>query len=195
MSNIEAIDKLIANFCRLSGVGAKTAQRYTFNIINMSEDEVAAFCSAMRDVKANVKFCPECGCFTESGICEICTKRDNSIICVVKDNKDVLAMEKVRNYTGTYHVLNGVLNPLEGIGSDDINIRQLLNRINDSTQEVIIATNPDVCGEATAMYIAKLIKPLGVKVTRLAQGVSVGSDLEYTDELTLSRALNNRQEI
>ncbi len=190
----DSINRLAHKFSKLPGVGAKTAMRYAYAVIGMSESEVDEFCTALRDVKHNVKFCAKCGNFTETDVCEICSKRSADTICVVTYPKDVVAMEKSHAYRGVYHVLHGTISPLEGRGADDIRVKELLARL-DGVKEVILATNPDVEGEATAMYIAKLIKPLGIKVTRIAQGVSVGTELEYADEVTLSRALSLRTEI
>jgi recombination protein RecR len=193
---IEPIGRLINEFSKLPGVGKKTAQRYAYKIINMSQDEAKEFAQSIIDCKSRVHYCKVCGNFTEEDVCEICKKRDNSIICVVKEPKDVIAMEKLREYKGVYHVLHGVISPMEGIGPNDIKIKELLARVNNgNVTEVIMATNPDVEGEATAMYIAKLLKPLGVNVTRLAHGIPIGSELEYTDEITLSRALQERKSI
>ena len=160
----------------------------------MTEEEVNDFCDALLAVKRSVKFCTKCGNFTEDDVCEICRKRDSSVICVVAYPKDVLALDKGGSYKGVYHVLHGTLSPLDGRGADDLNIKSLLARL-DGVKEVIMATNPDVEGEATAMYISRLIKPFGIKVTRLAQGISIGSDIEYADEVTLERALDGRVEI
>ncbi len=192
---IEPIGRLINEFTKLPGVGRKTAQRYAYKIIGMSETEAKNFADSIVNCKRKVRYCKVCGNFTENEVCDVCLQRDKSTICVVKEPKDVVAMEKLHEYKGVYHVLHGVISPMEGIGPDDIRIKELLARIDDSVQEVIMATNPDVEGEATAMYIARLLKPLGVKVTRLAHGIPVGGELEYTDEVTLSRALIERKQI
>lgn len=192
---IEPIGRLINEFSKLPGVGKKTAQRYAYRIIDMSEADAREFAESITECKRRVKYCKTCGNFTESETCEICRRRDGSQICVVKDPKDIVAMEKIHEYKGVYHVLHGVINPMDGVGPNDIKIKELLSRIDDSVKEVIMATNPDVEGEATAMYIAKLLKPLGVNVTRLAHGMPVGGELEYTDEVTLSRALSERKQI
>ncbi|MDE7182162.1 MAG: recombination mediator RecR [Clostridia bacterium] len=193
---IEPIGKLINEFSKLPGVGKKTAQRYAYKIIGMSDLEAKAFAESIMECKRKVKYCKVCGNFTEDEVCAICKTRDNSTICVVKEPKDVIAMEKLHEFKGVYHVLHGVISPMDGIGPNDIRIKELLSRVSDGTvQEVIMATNPDVEGEATAMYIAKILKPLGVKVTRLAHGIPIGSELEYTDEVTLSRALSERKQI
>ncbi len=186
--------KLIAQFTKLPGVGSKTAQRYAYKIVNMSTQEVEEFAKTLIDTKNNVHYCKICGNYTDKEVCDVCQKRDNSIICVVKEPKDIVAFEKVKDFKGVYHVLHGTLNPLMGIGVEDIRIKELLGRL-DGVKEVIMATNPDVEGEATAVYIARLIKPMGIKVTRLASGISMGSDIEYADEVTLSRALNDRKEL
>ena len=159
----------------------------------MSAAEAEAFAAAITECKRKVRYCKVCGNFTESEVCEICRSRDKSVICVVKDPRDVVAMEKLREFKGVYHVLHGVISPMDGVGPNDIRIKELLARIDGTVKEVIMATNPDVEGEATAMYIAKLLKPLGVNVTRLAHGIPIGGELEYTDEVTLSRALSERK--
>lgn len=191
---IEPIGKLINQFSRLPGVGKKTAQRYAYKIIGMDEGEVREFAQSLIDCKKKVRYCKVCGNFTENEICEICARRDRSSICVVKEPKDVIAMEKLHEFTGVYHVLHGVISPMDGIGPNEIRIKELLSRVNEGgVEEVIMATNPDVEGEATAMYIAKLLKPLAIKVTRLAHGIPIGSDIEYADEVTLSRAFSERK--
>ena len=193
---IEPIARLINEFSKLPGVGKKSAQRYAYKIINMTESEAQEFAAAILNVKKKVKYCKVCGNFTENDECDICKERDGRVICVVKEPKDVIALEKLHEYKGVYHVLHGVINPMEGVGPNDIRIRELLARLNEgNVEEVILATNPDVEGDATAMYIAKLIKPLGVKVTRLSRGIPVGSEIEYTDDVTLSRAFVERKEI
>lgn len=193
---IEPIGRLMNEFSKLPGVGKKTAQRYAYRVINMSEGEARAFADAIVDVKRKVRFCKVCGNFTENEVCDICLKRDKSVICVVKEPKDVIALEKLHEFKGVYHVLHGVINPMEGIGPNDIRIRELLARLSGGeVQEVILATNPDVEGDATALYIAKLIKPLGIRVTRLAHGIPIGSEIEYTDDVTLSRAFIERKEV
>ncbi len=178
---IEPIGKLINEFSKLPGVGKKTAQRYAYKIISMTDAEAKAFAESITNCKSKVRYCRVCGNFTDEEVCAICKKRDGATICVVKEPKDVIAMEKLHEYKG---------------GPNDIRIKELLNRVGDGTvTEVIMATNPDVEGEATAMYIAKLLKPLGINVTRLAHGIPIGSELEYTDEVTLSRALLERKSI
>ena len=192
----EPIERLIEYFKSLPGVGYKTAQRYAYSIIEGDESRAENFANAMKEAKEKVHFCKECGTYTVNEICDICKSRNKKIICVVKEPKDIIAMEKVKNYDGVYHVLFGCLNPLENKGPEDIRIKELLQRVQkDDVKEVIMATNPDVEGEATAMYIAKILKPFSVKVTRLAQGISFASDLEFADEVTLSKALEGRKEI
>ncbi len=192
---IEPIGRLINQLSKLPGVGKKTAQRYAYKIIDMPREEAEEFARSIIECKARVRYCTVCGNFTEGEICDICKRRDKSVICVVKDPRDVIAMEKLREFKGVYHVLHGVISPMDGVGPNDIRIKELLARIDGTVTEVIMATNPDVEGEATAMYIAKLLKPLGVNVTRLAHGIPVGSELEYTDEVTLTRAFIERKSI
>ena len=192
----EPIGRLINEFSKLPGVGKKTAQRYAYRIIDMPEEEARAFADAILSAKRKVHYCKICGNFTENDVCDICKERDGRVICVVKEPKDVIALEKLHEYRGVYHVLHGVINPMEGVGPNDIRIRELLARVGEGkVEEVILATNPDVEGDATALYIAKLIKPLGVRVTRLSRGIPVGSEIEYTDDVTLSRAFNERKEL
>ena len=193
---IEPIGRLMNEFSKLPGVGKKTAQRYAYRIINMPEEEARAFAAAIVGVKEKVRFCKICGNYTEDEVCAICSTRDKSVICVVKEPKDVVAFEKLHEFKGVYHVLHGVIDPMNGVSPNDIRIKELLARIAEGgVKEVIMATNPDVEGDATALYIARLIKPLGVTVTRLAHGIPVGSELEYTDEVTLSRALLERKQM
>mgnify|MGYP000776721955 FL=1 len=196
MENIDPIERLVSAFRSLPGVGLKTAERYAYAIIKNDEENAKEFAESILNAKLKVKYCKECGNYTDGEICAICAKRNPDIICVVKEPKDVVAMEKVKNFNGVYHVLHGTINPLENRGPNDIRIKELLERVNRlKTKEVIMATNPDVEGEATALYIARLLKPLGIKVTRLAQGISMGSELEYADEVTLTKALEKRSEI
>lgn len=196
MNNLDPMERLVAAFRTLPGVGVKTAQRYAYSIINREDESAKEFASSIIDAKTRIKYCAECGNYTDEEVCKMCKSRNDDVICVVKEPKDVTAMEKVRNYNGLYHVLHGTINPLENRGPNDIRIKELLERVSKlQTKEVIMATNPDVEGEATALYIAKLLKPLGVKVTRLAQGMSMGSELEYADEVTLTKALEKRSEI
>lgn len=193
---IEPIGKLINQFSHLPGVGNKTAARYAYHIINIKESEAKEFADAIMDVKKKVKFCSVCGNYTDNDPCPICKNVKHEIICVVAEPKDVAVIDRVKNFSGGFHVLHGTISPLSGRGPNDIRIKELLSRISaEDIKELIIATNPDVEGEATAMYIAKLVKPLGIKVTRIAQGVAMGSDLEYADEVTLSRAIEDRREI
>ena len=194
MKQLDCILRLSNKFARLPGVGAKTAQRYAYSVIDMSPEEVEEFCAALRDVKTQVRYCKECGNFTDKETCEICARRDKNVICVVAYPKDVLALERVSGYKGVYHVLHGTLSPLEGRGPDSLRIKELLARL-DGVEEVILATSTDVEGEATAMYLARLLKPMGVKVSRIAQGISMGSELEYADEVTLLKALEARTEL
>lgn len=192
----EPIERLIEYFRNLPGVGKKTAQRYAFYIIENNKEKAQNFAKAILDVKEKVKLCRECGNYSSSDLCPICERRNQKIVCVVQEPKDILSMEKVKTFEGVYHVLFGCINPLENKGPNDIKIKELLERVKrNKVEEVIMATNPDVEGEATAMYIAKILKPLGVKVTRLAQGISMGSDIEFADEITLEKALKSRQEI
>ena len=188
---MNSLDKLAHEFAKLPGVGAKTAMRYAYAVMGMSAEDAEEFSRAITDVKTKVHYCKKCGNFTEDEVCEICRKRPSDVICVVTYPKDVAAMEKSHCFGGVYHVLHGTISPLSGRSADDIRIKELLARL-DGVREVILATNPDVEGEATAMYIAALIKPLGIKVSRIAQGVSLGSDIEYADSVTLSRAIESR---
>ena len=194
---IDSFERLINEFSRLPAVGKKTAQRYAYFLLTMTDDEVKDFADAMVTAKESIHYCKICANFTDKELCDICSRQDKApIICEVQEPKDVTALEKVREFKGTYHVLHGVINPLEGKGPNDLNIRSLLDRVkNENIEEVIVATNPDVEGEATAIYIANLLKPLGVKVTRIAQGISMGSELEFTDAMTLSKALSSRHEM
>ena len=192
----EPIERLIEYFRSLPGVGYKTAQRYAYSIIEGDKERAQNFAQAIIEVKEKIGLCKECGNYTDKEVCDICAKRDKQVICVVTAPKDINSMEKVKSYNGVYHVLFGTLSPLDGKGPNDIKIKELLQRVQkDDVKEVIMATAPDVEGDATALYIAKLLKPLGVKVTRLAQGIAMGSDLEYADEITLSRALESRRDI
>lgn len=191
MKEISSIAALAARFSTLPGVGRKTALRYAYSVIDMSDAEVEAFCAALKDVKSSVRFCSVCGNFTDSDVCEICASRAHKQICVVAYPKDVTAIEKSGAFDGVYHVLHGTLSPMDNRTPDDLNIKSLIARL-DGADEVIVATNPDVEGEATAVYLARLIKPFGVKVTRIAQGISMGSELEYADAVTLSQALGRR---
>ena len=192
------LTKLIEQFASLPGIGIKTAQRLAFYVLTLSADEAKAFSDTIMEAHQKIKNCEVCKNFTDKPVCEICadTVRDHSIICVVEDAKDVVAFERTREYKGVYHVLHGLISPMDGIGPDQLYIKALLDRIAaDNVKEVIMATNPTVEGEATAMYISRLLKPLGIKVSRLAFGIPVGSSLEYADEMTLFKALENRSEI
>lgn len=192
------MERLTEQFARLPGIGGKTAQRLSFYILSLPAEEAQAFADAIVDAKKTVRLCPVCQNLTDQDLCDICAdpQRDQSKICVVAEPKDVLAMERAREYTGVYHVLHGVISPLNHVGPDDIRIRELLTRVGEgNVEEIIMATNPDTEGEATAMYISRLLRPMGVRVTRLAYGIPVGSQLEYADEVTLLRALEGRCEI
>ena len=193
-----ALQELTDQFARLPGIGGKTAQRLAFYVLQLPDSEAQAFADAIITAKKAVHTCPVCQNLTDREICPICDddSRDHSLICVVADPKDVVAMERSREFNGVYHVLHGVISPLNHVTQEDIRIRELLHRVADgNVREVIMATNPDTEGEATAMYISRLLRPMEVKVTRLAYGMSVGSQLEYADEVTLSRALEGRQTI
>ncbi len=192
-----AIEKLIEEFAKLPGIGQKTAQRLALHILNLPGDEVREFADALVKARGTIKYCSVCGNFTDKDPCSICgnPNRDKSIICVLEQPKDIITIEKVKEYNGLYHILHGNLSPMQGRGPQDIRIRELVSRMNEDVKEVIVATNPNIEGEATAMYIAKILKPLDVKVTRIAAGVPVGGDLEYADEVTLSKALEGRVEI
>ncbi|ECB9469279.1 recombination protein RecR [Listeria monocytogenes] len=194
----EPITKLIDSFMKLPGIGPKSAARLAFYVLDMKEDDVLDFAKALVDAKRNLSFCSVCGHITDKDPCYICsdTSRDRSVLCVVQESKDVIAMEKMRDFHGLYHVLHGTISPMDGIGPEDINIPDLLKRLQDDTiEEVILATNPNVEGEATAMYISRLLRPSGIKVTRIAHGLPVGGDLEYADEVTLSKAMEGRREV
>jgi len=194
-----ALEKLVEQFARLPGIGKKTAQRLAFFILSLPEEDTLAFAKAITEAKRSISFCPVCRNLTEGeGPCAICRnqKRDHAVICVVADPKDVIAMERAQEYSGLYHVLHGVISPMNHVGPDDLHIRELLEHVaQGEVLEVIMATNPDTEGEATAMYLSRLLKPFDVKVTRLAYGIPVGSHLEYTDEATLMRALEGRREM
>lgn len=195
--NLQSYSKLVAQFCKLPGIGAKTAQRLAYYILKMPEADVKQFALDMYDARRKVRYCTICGNLCEGEICEVCAdaKRDASIICVVKDARDVFAIEKTHEYRGLYHVLGGTISPLEGVGPDDIAIKPLLGRLTDNVKEVILATNPDVQGEATAAYISRLLKGFGVKVSRIAHGIPIGAELEYADEITLAKALEGRTSV
>lgn len=193
----EPISKLIEGFLRLPGIGPKTAQRLAFFVMGMKEDDVVDLAKALVRAKRDLQLCTVCGNFTEKERCNICMdkKRDVTVICVVQETKDLIAMERTKEYDGLYHVLHGAISPIEGVGPEELKIPDLLRRLGDDTvQELILATNPNIEGEATAMYLSKLIKPFGIKVTRIAHGLPVGGDLEYADEVTLTKSLEGRRE-
>ena len=192
-----SIEKLIQSFEKLPSIGHKTAARLAFHILNSSEEETNEFINSIQNAKKNLKYCSKCYNISDNDPCTICSnpKRNENIICVVEDVRDIIAIERTHEYNGVYHVLHGSISPMNGIGPDDIKIKELLARMTPEIKEVIIATNPRVEGEATAMYISKLLKPLGVKVSRIAHGIPIGGDLEYTDEITLSKALEGRREL
>jgi len=194
MRQPECIERLINELSKLPGVGKKTAQRYAYGIIEWDKQAASDLASAIIEVKEKIGKCSVCGNYSETPVCDICSTRDKRVICVVSYPKDVLSLERVSGFKGVYHVLGGVISPIDGVFEEDININGLLDRL-DGVQEVIIATNPDVKGEATAFTVAKRVKERGVKVTRLAQGISMGSEVEYADEVTLMRALESRVEI
>ena len=195
---IESLQNLAEQFGRLPGVGRKSAMRMAFAVLELSEEEARAFADTIIDAKQKIHLCPVCQNLTDRDLCPVCAdlSRDRSVICVVEDARDVISLEKVREYRGMYHVLHGVISPVNGVTPDKIKLRELLERIgaDDRVNEIIVATNPTVEGEATAMYIARLVKPLGIKVTRLAYGLPVGGNLEYADEVTLHRALDGRRD-
>lgn len=193
-----SIEVLIEQFAKLPGIGRKSAERLAFHVLDgMSSDEVKSMAKAVVDAKESIHLCPVCQNLTDEETCSICSgaKRDNSVICVVETPKDVAAIESTNEFSGLYHVLHGALSPIDNIGPDDIKIQELILRLNKDVKEIIMATNPTVNGTATAVYIQKLLKPFGVKVTRIAHGIPVGSGLEYTDEATLTKALEGRQEM
>lgn len=194
MKQPESIEKLINEFSKLPGVGKKTAQRYAYAIVEWDVSRAKALVDAIGEVKERVGKCEICGNYSETPVCEICSRRDKSVICVVSYPKDVLALERISGFSGVYHVLGGVISPIDGVFEENLNIDGLIRRL-DGVKEVIIATNADVKGEATAFTVAKKVKAAGVKVTRLAQGISMGSEVEYADEATLSRALESRVEL
>ena len=192
------LTKLISELGKLPGIGGKTAQRLAFHILSLPEEEVKSLAQTLIDAKSTMHYCSVCGNLTDTDPCGVCADaaRDHSVICVVESPRDVSAMERVREFTGVYHVLNGAISPMDGVGPEDINLRSLIVRLQETdVKEVILATNPNIEGEATAMYIARLIKPAGIKVTRIAHGLPVGGDLEYADEVTLSKAMEGRREL
>ena len=195
----KALQKLIGEFSRLPGIGVKTAQRLAFFLLSSDEETSLTLAEAIANAKKELRFCSVCGNLTDDDPCIICSdgSRDRSVICVVESPKDVAVIQRMNEYKGLYHVLHGVICPMEGVSPDDINLKQLIKRLqdNDDVKEVIIATNPNIEGEATAMYVAKLIKPAGIRVTRIAKGIPVGGDLDYTDDITILRAMEGRREL
>ena len=192
------VARLIEEFEKLPGIGHKTAQRLAFHVLSMPIEKVERLATSISDAKLKTRYCSVCGNLTDSEVCSLCSSntRDDSVICVVEDARDVAAMERIKEFKGLYHVLHGAISPMEGIGPEDIKIKELLLRIQGKEiKEVILATNPNIEGEATAMYISKLLKPLGIKATRIAHGIPVGGDLEYADEVTLAKALEGRREL
>ena len=194
-----ALNKLINELGKLPGIGGKTAQRLAFHIMNLTDREAEELAQAIISAKRNLHYCSVCGNLTDQDPCGICAdaERDRSTICVVETPQDVMAMERIREYKGLYHVLHGAISPTEGIGPNDINLKSLITRLqnNDEVKEIIVATNPNIEGEATAMYISRLIKPSGIRVTRIAHGIPVGGDLEYADEVTLLKAVEGRRDL
>ena len=193
---IEQLARLVNAFSKLPGIGGKTALRLAYHVISAPEEDIRDLTLALQEIKKKIKYCTQCGNFCEGELCDICAnpRRNHTQICVVKDPRDVIAMEKAESFQGVYHVLHGTISPMDGIGPDDIRIKELLNRL-DGVAEVILATNPDVEGDATAVYIARLLKPMGIKTTRIAHGIPIGGDLEYIDEVTLAKALDGRREM
>ena len=194
-----SLNRLINELGKLPGIGGKTAQRLAFHVLSLSDREAEALASAIMEAKQTLHYCSVCGNLTDRDVCGICSdeSRDRSVICVVETPQDVMAMERIREFRGTYHVLHGAISSAEGIGPSDINLKSLIERLqrSDDVKEVIIATNPNIEGEATAMYVARLLKPAGIKVTRIAHGIPVGGDLEYADEVTLLKAMEGRREL
>ena len=194
----DSIENLVTELSKLPGIGQKTAQRLAFYILKSSDDEAKKLATAITKAKESMRFCEVCYNITDKETCDVCTdsQRDDSVLIVIEEPKDIISIEKTGDYKGKYHVLQGAISPIDGVGPEELRIKELLARLKDSTvKEVIIATNPNVEGEATAMYIARLLKPLGIKVTRIASGLPVGADLEYADEVTLSRAIEGRIEL
>lgn len=195
---LEPVSRMVNQLSRLPGVGKKTAQRLAYHILSLPEEDVRELAVAIYNGKKHIHYCPLCGDYTDVDPCRVCsdTERDRSVLCVVRDPRDVAALERMREYNGLYHVLHGVISPMDGVGPDDIRIKELMERLREGeVKEVILATNPDIEGEATASYITRLVRPMGTKVTRIAHGVPVGGELEYTDEVTLSRAFQGRREV
>jgi recombination protein RecR len=198
MRQVEPIQRMTEELAKLPGIGRKSAQRLAYHLAAIPLEDVQALAQALAQGRADIKLCLQCGNYTAEELCSVCAdpKRRQDVLCVVRDPRDVAAMERMHDYQGLYHVLHGILSPMDGIGPGDIRIKELMERLeNGGVQEIILATNPDIEGEATASYIARLVKPLGVKVTRIAHGVPVGSDLEYTDEVTLAKAMEGRREL
>ncbi|MBI9012982.1 MAG: recombination protein RecR [Clostridiales bacterium] len=198
MNFIAPVSKLIDEFSKLPGIGRKTAQRLAFHVLSIREDQAFSLANAIVEAKRKTRFCSVCFNITDVDPCIYCSseKRDKSIICVVESSKDVIAIERTREYKGLYHVLHGAISPMDGIGPDDIKIKELLHRLSDhNIKEIIVATNPTIEGEATAMYISRIISPLGIDVTRIAHGIPIGGDLEYADEVTLSKSLEGRRKL
>lgn len=198
INTLEPIQRLATQLSRLPGIGSKSALRLAYSIIEMDSQEVAAIANALVDAKEKVHYCSRCGNYTVDDLCRVCmdAKRNAALICVVSEPRDILALERTHDFSGTYHVLHGVISPMDGVGPDDINIPSLLERVkNERVKEVIVATNPDIEGEATASYLLHLLKPLGIRVTRIAHGVPIGGSLEYIDEMTLQKALEGRREM
>ena len=198
MQYTKPLARLIDEFQKLPGIGPKSAQRMAFHLLKMSLDDVKQFSNALIEAKEKIKYCKTCFNMSSQEPCEICSdqKRDNSLMCVVSETKDLIALEKTREYKGKYHVLQGLISPLDGIGPEDLRVKELLERVgSEDIQEVILAINPSVEGEATSLYLSRLLKPLGAKVSRIAFGLPIGSDIEYADEVTLARALEGRREI
>lgn len=195
--NVAPLENLVEQFEKMPGIGNKTAQRLAYYVLNLSKTEASAFSQAITDAHEKIHYCEVCCNLTDQRLCPVCAseKRDKSVICVVETPRDAMAMEATGEYKGTYHVLHGAISPLNDIGPDDLKIKELLARISDNLSEVIMATNPTVEGDATAMYLSRLLKPMGIKVTRLAYGIPVGGDLEYADQVTLARALEGRNEL
>ena len=193
-----ALEKLVEQFARLPGIGGKSAQRLAFHVLSLTDEEAKEFADAITSAKRTVTCCPVCRNLTDGGVCSICAsnKRDGSVVCVVADPRDVVAIERAREFNGHYHVLHGVISPMNHVGPDDLEIKSLVERVSKGgIEEVIMATNPDTEGEATAMYVARLLRPFGVRVTRLAYGIPVGGHLEFADDATLMRALEGRRDI
>jgi len=198
MNFIAPVSKLIDEFSKLPGIGRKTAQRLAFHVLSIREDQAISLANAIVDAKRKTRFCSVCFNITDVDPCIFCTneKRDQSTICVVESSKDVIAIEKTREYKGLYHVLHGAISPMDGVGPDDIKLKELIQRLSDTEiQEIIVATNPTIEGEATAMYISRIISPLGIDVSRIAHGIPIGGDLEYADEVTLSKSLEGRRKL